>query len=183
MTPYSIVFKKDERCNLGAVTLWQKKYGILKGRFIFTLCFLINFFAALLTFFSMYLEEDYNAFGTMIFVILEIILFTYIIVRTLRAKIIPEMAKNCDCRIRECSDKTQITLRENDIEIKTQYKKTNYFYDEIEHCFDKGTFAAIIVDRHTYPVVVPFISLEEGSKETFSAILKEKLQEKYERGV
>lgn len=183
MTSYSVVFKKSESCNLSAVKIWQEKYGILKPAFLFTLCFLINIFAALLSFFSMYFEKDFDEIGTFLFVILQTLVFTFMIVRTIKGKIIPEMAKNMDLKIKECSDRTQITLREEDFEIKTQYKKTNYFYSEAERCFDNGTYCMIVVDKYAYPVVISYISLVEGEKEAFSALLKEKFGDKYERGV
>ena len=41
----------------------------------------------------------------------------------------------------------------------------------------------IVVDKYAYPLVIPFISVTEGDKDAFRAILQEKLQEKYERGV
>lgn len=183
MTPHSIVFKVNDRCNLEAFYVWQKKYGILRTKFVFLLCFVINAFAAVLTFFSMYLEESFSIIKAVLLILLETALFTFIIIRTLREKIVPEMAKNCDLRIKSCSDKTQVTLRENDFEIKTEYKKTNYFYDEIKYCFDKGTFALIVIDEYAYPIIIPLISVEKGSKDTFSSILREKLGGKYERGV
>lgn len=183
MTSNSIVFKKNESVNLQAVTLWQEKYGILKTNYRFILTFGFCLIVGFLSFFSMYFEEDYTTVGTLLFVALQTLVFTYMINRTIKVKIVPEMAKNTDYRIKECSDKTEITLRENDFEIKTQYKKTNYFYDEVERCFDMGNFCMIVVDKYAYPVVIPFISLVEGEKEAFSSLLEEKLQEKYERGV
>ena len=183
MMSNSIVFKKNENINLRAVELWQEKYGVLRTNYRFFLTFGLCLLVAFFSFFSMYFEEDYTTVGTFLFVALQTLVFTYMINRTIKVKIVPEMAKNADLRIRECSDKTQITLRENDFEIKTQYKKTNYFYDEVERCFDMGDFCVIVVDRYAYPVIIPFISLVEGEKEAFSALLEEKLQGKYERGV
>lgn len=183
MTSNSIVFRKNESVNRQAVELWQEEYGILRTSYRFAVTFTFNLFVAFLSFFSMYFEKDYDPIGTVLFVILQTILFTFMINRTIKNRIVPEMAKNADYRIKECSDKTEITLREEDFEIKTQYKKTNYFYDEVERCFDRGNFCIIIVDKNSYPVIISYISLVEGEREAFSAVLKEKLQEKYERGV
>ncbi len=183
MASYSIVFKKSDAVNVQAVTLWQEKYGILRTSFRFALIFIFNIFAAGLSFFSMYFEKDFDPVGTVLFVILQTFVFTFMIDRTLKAKIIPEMAKNADLRIKKCSDKTEITLREEDFEVKTQYKKSNYFYSEVKRCFDRGNFCIIVVDEYAYPIVISYISLTEGEKESFSALLKEKLQDKYERGV
>ena len=183
MTSCSIVFKKSDAANLGAVTLWQEKYGFLKPSFRFILFFIFNIVAACLTFSAMYFEEGFEPLGAIVFIVLQTLVFTFLIDKTLKTKIIPEMAKNADLRIRACSDKTEITLRDEDFEVKTQYKKINYFYDEVKKCFDMGTFSIIVIDEHAYPVIISYISLTEGDREAFSAVLKEKLQDKYERGV
>jgi len=183
MTAYSIVFRKNESINQKAVALWQEKYGILKTGFRFSLTFVFCLVVALLSFFSMFFEDDYTTIGTLLFVCLQTVVFTYMINRTIKDKIVPEMAKNADFRIKACSDETEITLRDEDFEIKTQYKKTNYFYNEITSCHDREDFCLIVVDEHTYPLIISYNSLVEGEKEAFSAMLKEKLQEKYERGV
>lgn len=181
MNSYSIVFRKNDSCNLYAVRRWQREYGILQPHVISILTFSINLVAALLVFFAVSFEQDFNVVSALVFILMQTILFTFIADRTIKTKIVPEMAK--EFRIKECSDKTEVTLREEDFEIKTQYKKTNYFYDEVEACFDEGNFCMIVVDKYAYPLVIPFISVTEGDKDAFRAILQEKLQEKYERGV
>ncbi len=183
MTSYSIVFKKSDAVNVQAISLWQEKFGMLRTSFRFAVIFIFNVIAALLSFLSMYFEKDFDLIGTILFVILQTAVFTFMIDRTLKTKIVPEMAKNADLRIKACSDKTEITLREEDFEVKTQFKKSNYFYSEVKRCFDRGNFCIIVVDEYAYPIVISYISLEEGEKESFSALLKEKLQEKYESGV
>jgi hypothetical protein len=164
-----------------AVRRWQREYGILQPHVLTILTFSINLIAAILTFFAASFEKDYNLVSVLIFILMQTILFTFIMDKTIKTKIVPEMAK--EFRIKECSDKTEITLREEDFEIKTQYKKTNYFYSEVEACFDEGTFCMIVVDKHAYPLVIPFISLTEGDKDAFRVLLQEKLLDKYERGV
>lgn len=183
MTSYSIVFKKSDAVNVGAVTLWQQKYGMLKTSFRFAIIFIFNVIAACLSFFAMYFEEGFEPMGSVIFISLQTLFLSFIIDKTIKTKIIPEMAKNADLRIKACSDKTEITLRDEDFEVKTQYKKINYFYDEVKKCFDMGSFSIIVVDEYAYPIIISYISLTEGDREAFSAVLKEKLQEKYERGV
>lgn len=183
MTSCSIVFKKSDAVNLGAVTLWQEKYGFLRPSFRFAIIFIFNVLAACLAFWGMYSEEEFEILGAIVFIVLQTLVFTFLIDKTLKTKIVPEMAKNADLRIRACSDKTEVTLRDEDFEVKTQYKKINYFYDEVKKCFDMGTFSIIVVDEYAYPIIISYISLTEGDREAFSAILKEKLQEKYERGV
>lgn len=183
MTSYSIVCKKNDIVNAQAVTLWQEKYGMLRTSFRFALIFIFNVLAACLTFFAMYFEEDFDPMGAVIFIVLQVLVFSFLIDKTLKTKIVPEMAKNTDLRIRKCSDKTEITLRDEDFEVKTQYKKINYFYDEVKKCFDRGNFCMIVIDEYAYPIVISYNSLTEGDRESFSLILKEKLQEKYERGV
>ena len=183
MTSCSIVFKKSDAVNIKAVTLWQEKYGMLKASFRFAIIFVFNVIAACLAFFAMGFEEDFDIMGKIIFIVLQTLVFSFLIDKTLKTKIVPEMAKNADLRIKACSDKTEVTLRDEDFEVKTQYKKTNYFYDEVKKCFDMGTFSIIVVDEYAYPIIISYISLTEGDREAFSAVLKEKLQEKYERGV
>ncbi len=183
MTAYSIVFRKNENINQKAVALWQEEYGMLRMPYRFSITFSFCLFVAIFSFLSMFFEDDFSTVGTLLFVCLQTLVFTHMINRTIKDKIVPEMAKNTDFRIKACSDETEITLREEDFEIKTQYKKTNYFYNEVLSCHDRENFCVIVVDEHAYPLIIPYISLVEGEKEAFSAILKEKLQEKYERGV
>ena len=183
MTSYSIVFRKNESINRKAVALWQEEYGMLRTYYRFTLTFNFCFIAGMLTLFVTVIEENFNKVGTLIFICLQTLIFTHMINKVIKDKIVPEMSKNTDFRIKACSDETEITLREEDFEIKTQYKKTNYFYDEVISCHDRENFCVIVVDEHAYPLIIPYISLVEGEKEAFSAILEEKLQEKYERGV
>ena len=183
MTSYSIVFKKSDAINNQAVDLWQKKYGMLRTSFRFALIFIFNVLAACLTFSAMYFEEGFEILGVIIFIAIQTLAFTFIIDRTLKTKIVPEMSKNADLRIKACSDKTEITLRDEDFEVKTQYKRINYFYDEVKKCIDMGNFCIIVIDEYAYPIIISYISLTEGDKDAFSALLKEKLQEKYESGV
>ena len=183
MTSYSIVFKKSDAVNVGAVTLWQQKYGMLKTSFRFAVIFVFNVIAACLSFLVMNFEEGFEPLGAVVFIVLQTLVFSFLIDKTMKTKIVPEMSKNADLRIKACSDKTEVTLREEDFEVKTQYKKINYFYDEVKKCFDMGTFSIIVIDEYAYPIIISYISLTEGDREAFSAILKEKLQEKYERGV
>lgn len=183
MTQNSIVFSFNERCSIEAFKLWQKRDGIMRKSYLFLLCSAINLCAAVLTFLSMYFEEEFSVLKAVLLILLETVLLTFLTVRTVKEKIVPEMAKNSDIRFKNYSDKTQITLREEDFEIKTEYKLTNYYYDEIKYCVDKGNFCFIVIDEHVAPIVIPFISTQKGSKDNFSAFLKDKLGEKYERGV
>lgn len=183
MTSYSVVFRKNEIINQKAIRLWQEKYGMLKLNYRFIITFIFCLIAAILTFITMSFEEGFTPLGSVIFICLQTLVFTHMINKVIKDKIVPEMGKNTDFRIKACSDETEITLREEDFEIKTQYKKTNYFYSEVLSCHDREDFCMIVVDEYAYPLVISYNSLVEGDKEAFSAILKEKLQEKYERGV
>ena len=167
MTSYSIVFKKSDIANVQAVTLWQEKYGMLRTSFRFAVIFIFNVIAACLSFFSMYFEKDFDLIGTILFVILQTVVFSFMIDRTLKTKIVPEMAKNADLRIKACSDKTEVTLREEDFEVKTQFKKINYFYSEVKRCFDMGSFCIIVIDEYAYPIIISYIIYKKIFKYAF----------------
>ena len=183
MTSYSIVFRKNESINRKAVALWQEEYGMLRFSYRFPITFIFCFVAAIFTFVALFFEEDFSKVGTLVFICLQTLVFTHFISKLIKDKIVPELSKNTDFRIKACSEETEITLREEDFEIITQYKKTNYFYDEVISCHDREDFCVIVVDEHAYPLIISYNSLVEGEKEAFSALLEEKLQEKYERGV
>ncbi len=178
MTPNSVVFKKDDRCTYNGMVLWQEKYGILKKSYLFCLCLVINIFGAVLSFLSMYFEEDFDLIGTILFVILEVFVFSFMTVRIVKGRIVPEMIRNSSGSLGTQDNKTEVTLRDEDFEIKTPYRRTNYFYDEVYDYFNMGSYIVLVIDKHVEPIIVPLNNLLEGRKEEFSLLLNEKLKGK-----
>lgn len=183
MEQTSLIFSQSEACTREAFVCWQKRNGILRKPYLFLICFLIDLFAGALTLGSMFLEEEFDIIAAVLLIAVQTVFFTFMTIRTISRRIVPELAKSYDLRFRKYSDKTQITLFEDNFEIKTEYRKTNYYYDEVKYCVEKYNFCMIVVDEYVSPVIIPLIFAEKGKKEEFLSVLREKLKDKYERGV
>ena len=73
----------------------------------------------------------------------------------------------------------QFVLKEDVIEITTEFSKTVIPYDKIDFCFEKDFLVTLIFDRYDFPFSIPKTCIEKGNYDLFVNILKSKIPDRY----
>lgn len=175
MLPYGIVINQDRFSLQQAIMLWQRKFGILKTKSILLFCVLPAAAFSLIYAFAILLLDKENSF-TAIFIaaaIYFIILSIYIALNAIRS------AKEFSATTR--STRMQLVLKQDVLEITTEFSKDIIPYGEIDFCFEKNFLLTLIYDKKSLPVAVSKMLTEKGDYDMFVSLLKNKVADRYEK--
>lgn len=174
MFPYGIVVKQNRSVFQQSLILWQKKYGILKmSKFIVSailpvLLFFVSYVAV-----SIFVDKEEmlsTLLVTSVFYCFFIGLFLYL--TAMRA--VRDFARTND-------KKLQIVLKDETLEVTTEFTKEVFPYSEIELCYEKNFLLTIICDSKSLPVAVSKVQVEKGNYDMFVSLLKSKVPGRYEK--
>lgn len=173
MLPYGIVFKQNRQTMQQALTVWQKKFGLLKADNIIKKSILpIVFFSVFYVSISVLVEKEYNVFYMLYGLFLNCgLIITYIYLTAV--KTVREYAQT----VKE--SKVQIVLKEDFMEITTKFSKEIIPYNEIELCFEKDFFLTVIYDRYSFPIPISKVFIEKGNYDIFISLLKSRVGNRY----
>lgn len=172
MIPYGIVIKENRQALQKSCSLWQRKFGFLSfGRFIkesfLSLIIMVAVFIALLVITDQDVTIVYA--GIVAVAITGFYLYSAV-VRTVRDFAQVTREKNI-----------QLVLKEDTIEITTEYSRETVPYNEIFYCIEKDFIITLIIDKHSMPVSVPKMNVLKGNYDTFASLLRSKIADRYEK--
>lgn len=175
MLPYGIIINQDRFSLQQAIMLWQRKFGIFKTKNILLFCIFPALLFSIIYAFAILLLDKENSFTAIIIatVIYFVFLGIYIALTAIRsAKEFSASSKNI---------RMQLVLKQEALEITTEYSREVIPYDEIAFCFEKNFLLTLIYDKNSLPVAVAKMLIEKGDYETFVALLKSKIADRYEK--
>jgi len=173
MLPYGIIIKQNRAAMQQSVSLWQKKYGILKP-----INFIKSSFPVILLFMPVYfaaeylLSKEFNIYNFLYALLIDIVLICFFMYTTAM-----KTAREYAAAIKE--QRMQFVLKEDVIEITTEFSKTVIPYDKIDYCFEKDFLVTLIFDKYDFPFSIPKTCIEKGSYDLFVNILKSKIPDRY----
>lgn len=175
MLPYGIVIKQNRIVMQHSLLIWQKKYGLLKpSKFIRTALPYICLFTVIFSVVSFFTSGEI----TPLMFIGELALNT--------ALISSYMFLNAVKTVREYSasmkeEKIQLVLKEDVLEITTEFSKEIVPYEDIALCYEKDFVVTVICDKNNFPIAVSKMHFIKGNYDVFVSHLKSRLPHIYEK--
>lgn len=175
MIPYGIVIKQNRIVLQQSLLLWQKKYGLLKmSKFVASAIPLLSLFAIAVCAATVLLEKSFSAFDIFSGILMNMLLVAFIMYTTALKTV-----KDYAAATKE--ENIQLVLKEECIEITTEFSKETIPYDEIELCYEKNFLLTLITDKNAFPLCVSKMHFVKGDYDTFVSLLKSRLPHKYEK--
>ena len=175
MLPYGIVIKQNRIVLQQSLTVWQRKYGLLKtSRFVVSAIPLVSVFAVLYSAAVIIFEKDFSfvSFAGGLAINMS---FLAILMYVTALKTVREYAST----VRE--EKLQLVLKENVLEITTEFSKEVVPYEEIDLCYEKDFLLTLITDKNSFPVSVSKMNFVKGNYDIFVSLLKSRIPDRYEK--
>lgn len=175
MLPYGIIIKQNKMLTQQSFIVWQRKYGILKTSKLLSMSaplialFIVIYFAV-----SFFVTENFSILGFAINLIISLFLIISFIIPT-AIRTIKEYGEN----IKE--ERVEIILREDVMEITTEFTKEVVPYSEIDCCYEKDFLITLMCDKNNFPVSISKMYFEKGSYDVFVSLLKSRIPNKYEK--
>ena len=79
------------------------------------------------------------------------------------------------------TERIQLVLTEDTLEITTDFSKEIIPYNEIDFCYEKNFLLTLITDKNSFPVSVSKVHVEKGDYDTFVSLLKSRITGRYEK--
>ena len=150
MIPYGIVIKQNRLVLQQSLIVWQKKFGLLKlSKFIGSAIPLLSVFAVILCVVTVIFQESFNIITLISGILLNVFFIGFLMYLT-AFKTVKEYAATAK------SEKIQLVLNEETLEITTEFSKEVVPYNEIDFCYEKDFLLTIIrpaaaaADRRRY---------------------------------
>lgn len=175
MIPYGIIIKQNRIIMQQSLVIWQKKFGLLKpSKFIATAVPLICLFTVMFSVVSYFTSTGLTPAifaGELILNTALICVFIFLsAVKTVR-----EYA----AAMKE--EKIQLVIKEDVLEITSEFSKIIVPYEDIAFCFEKDFVVTLMCDKNTFPVAISKMHFIKGDYDTFVSLLKSRLPGKYEK--
>ncbi len=171
MTPYGIIYTDNAYSFEQSVSIWQKKFGVMKISLLLKISLILCLILAVVYFAAGYLLKDRMYFY---FYIIQCAVTVAVVYSVMRMTNIKALAS-------QCMQKTdlQLVLYEDRLILTTPYSKSEYYYDEIIYCGEKNGCITIIIDQSVAPVSIQRESVKTGSYATVCEILTNVMKEKF----
>mgnify|MGYP003297795534 CR=1 FL=1 len=174
MTPYGIVYRDNPYALQKSVEIWQKKFGVFNiptflkiGGISAVILLAVNLLLGLFT------EGGMMTYMSS-FVIMLVLTFVLIYMVTNNTYIKQMALSNTQ------KEDKQIVLYEDRLEYGTGYTRATYYYSDIIYCHESADVITIITDTAAIPFSVQKSSVNKGSYDEFSFILRRCIGSKYE---
>lgn len=175
MIPYGIVIKQNRVVLQQSLMLWQRKFGILQGgKFVLSSIPLLSAFAAVYCAVTVAFEKDFSAASLFGGILMNMLLLAFLMYLT-AVRTVKEYAATAK------EENIQLVLNEDSLEITTAFTKEVVPYSEIDLCFEKNFLLTVITDKNALPLCISKMHLVKGNYDTFTSILKSKVNERYEK--
>lgn len=175
MLPYGIVIKQNRLVLQQSLNLWQRKYGLLKpSRFIASSIPLISVFAIFYSVAAVVFEKDFSLVSFIGGLIINLALLA-IIMYTTAIKTVREYAATAK------EENIQLVLKEEELEITTEFSKEVVPYGEIDLCYEKDFLLTVITDKNSFPISVSKMNFVKGNYDIFVSLLKSRIPDRYEK--
>lgn len=175
MLPYGIIIKQNRAAMQQSVSLWQKKFGILNfGRFLKISFPSILIFSAISIALQLLTQKEENPLTTVIMLII-ICSFTVAYMYISAMRTVKQYSEN----VKE--KRVQLVLKEETLEITTEFSKEIIPYSEIDYCYEKDFLVTLMYDKKNFPISLSKVNFEKGNYDVFVSILKSKIPDRYEK--
>lgn len=173
MIPYGIVIKQNRLVLQQSLIVWQKKFGLLNlSKFIGSAIPLLSVFAVILCVVTVIFQESFNIITLISGILLNVFFIGFLMYLT-AFKTVKEYAATSK------SEKIQLVLNEETLEITTEFSKEVVPYNEIDFCYEKDFLLTIITDKNNFPLSVSKVHVDKGDYDMFVSLLKRKIPGKY----
>lgn len=166
MTPYGIVYKESIHAYEQSVRVWQKNFGVLKGRTILKLSAFLWILAIIVTVVLFLINTDVTYALFYCFLTAAVNVISYMLIKS-------NYIKQISTGNYQNYDK-QIVLFEDRMEITTSFGKGCYYYDEILLVHEKNAVITIIIDEGAAPYCIFAHGIKKGEYGKFLNLLVEK---------
>lgn len=171
MTPYGIVYKENLYSLQESVTVWQKKFGVLKLGTVLKIDAVIMSIALVICFILLLFKVDGMYVAMLAFLGLLSAGTVYFLIKYSFMKE--------TTRVNFQNTDKQIVLFEDRIEYVTPFSKGEYYYDELVFAEEKNGIITLLIDEASLPCSICAHEIKKGDYRIFSQILREKMGEKY----
>lgn len=175
MLPYGIIIKQNRLVLQQSLTVWQKKYGLLRPeKFVFSAIPFVSVFAIVYAIVNVVFETSFSPFTFFIGLFMNMGLVALLIyltsLRTVREYALSTKEEN-----------VQLVLTEDALEITTEFSKEVVPYGEIDLCYEKNFLLTVITDKNAFPLSVSKMHFVKGNYDIFVSLLKSKIPDRYEK--
>lgn len=175
MIPYGIIIKQNRIIMQHSLVIWQKKFGLLKpSKFIGTAVPLICLFTVMFSAVSYFTST-----GITPAIFVGELLMNVALIGSLMFLNGIKTVREYAAAMKE--EKLQLVLKEDVLEITTEYSKEIVPYEDIALCFEKDFVVTLMCDEKSFPVAISKMHFEKGDYNIFVSLLKSKLPGKYEK--
>lgn len=175
MLPYGIVIRQNRIVLQHSLLIWQKKFGLLKpSNFIRTVLPYICLFTVIFSVVSYFTSGEI----TPLTFAGELILNTALVSSFMFLNAV-KTVKDYAATMKE--EKIQLVLKEDVLEITTEYTKEVVSYKDIALCYEKDFVVTVICDKNNFPVSISKMHFVKGNYDIFVSHLKNRLPYVYEK--
>lgn len=167
MTPYGIIYRENPYSYEQSVSIWQKKFGVMKLSLLIKIALAINVAMGVLYFAAGYILKDSTYFYIFPVHFIANFVSVYMIMRSTNIKSVAS----------QCMQKTdvQLVFYGEKLVFTTPYSRSEYYYDELVYCKEKNGCITIVVDEGVAPISLQKEFIKTGDYFRVKEILIEKL--------
>ena len=167
MTPYGIVYRETQNSYEQSVSIWQRKFGVMKLSLLIKISLAVNLVIGALYFALGYILKEPYYFYIFPLHFLATFFSVYFVMKS----------TNITSVAAQCMQKTdaQLVFYDDRFVFTTPYSRSEYYYDELIYCGEKNGCITILVDEVVAPVSVQKELIKTGDYFRVLEILSEKL--------
>ena len=171
MAPYGIIYTDGAYSFEQSVSLWQKKFGVMKISQLIKITLTINVILAVIYALAAIVLKDKTY---LLSYIMQFFATAAIVYSVMKATNVKNMAMQC----RQKGD-IQIVFYHDRLIVTMPYSQSEYYYDELCCCFEKNGTLTVVVDESVAPLSISNICIKKGSYERVCDILRSRLGTAY----
>ena len=167
MTPYGIIYRESPHSYEQSVSIWQRKFGVMKLSVLIKIAVVINIAICALYFAAGYILKDSTYYYIFPIHFIANFVSVYMVMKSTNIKNVAS----------QCMQKTdvQLVFYEDKLIFTTPYSKSEYYYDELVYCHEKNGCITIIVDEGVAPISVQREFIKTGDYFYVTDILRSRL--------
>ncbi len=175
MMPYGIIVKENRLTLQQSYVIWQKKFGMLRpGKFL-KISFPVLLITVVLSMALQFVLQKQIDIVTLLTMLAVVSVFTALYLYVSAMRTVRQYAEG----VKE--KRVQLLLKENELEIMTEFSKEVIPYEEIDLCFEKDFLVTLIYDKNNFPLSLSKVNFEKGNYDVFVSLLKSRIPGRYEK--
>ncbi len=175
MIPYGIVIRENRLALQQSYVIWQRKFGFLKADKFLKISLPIILLIMILSLVFLFAFEKQIDIISLLYTLVLVLGFSVSYFYLSAMRTVKEYGENIKER------RVQLVLKDEVLEITTEFSKEVIPYEEIDLCFEKDFLVTVIYDKNNFPVSVSKTNFEKGDYDVFVSLLRSKLPGKYEK--